>query len=719
MRLKRFISSFLTIFFCIEALCIPARRTPVCLTQPDGSVFMAHIRGDEFSRIKTTSEGHAIIQDEDGWWCYASYGPEGKKASTGWRIGADVPDEVLAGCRHIPYDQISEAAAARRREIPEAGREAILKRMRRISPETKGPAVKHGLVILASFSDVKFKYTKEDFERLLNEEGYSVNGATGSAKDYFDDQFNGLLEFDFQVADIVTLPKTRAYYGANDSDGNDKKPAEMVRDACRIADDEIDFSVYDDDKDGEADNVFIFFAGHDEAEGGSEDCIWSHAWYIYQGARIDLVLDGTRIDRYACASELLLRFDQWGKPHEQISGIGTFCHEYSHTLGLPDFYDTDYEESGGISGGLWTYTSIMDGGNFNNLGNTPPNYNALERMIAGISRPDEITGTGTYRLNPVHEDGMSYMLAPEGREDFYLFESRSAKGWDAHIGGRGLLAYHIDLTDSSFEDWLTYNEVNTDPMHQRVNLMEADNRPDRFKTMEEYRAYSSDLAGLFFPFEDIDRLETDDFSIESIRKEGDVIKFNFVGKDGGRFPPSAVNIIKDVYADAAIVSFESSYPYEGDATVAWGRSGGKKDTLTVSPHSPGMYTFTIEGLEHSGKTYEMEILFIRNGMEGEAVTTSVMTKRMPSVKWPYIYLGSVKRNDDGTFPPESKLPLRAYGATGAAEIGWTFNDMPVTVGADGYYTVRSSGTLKAIIFWEDGNVDKIFKHIQIKEERFE
>lgn len=132
-----------------------------------------------------------------------------------------------------------------------------------------------------------------------------------------------------------------------------------------------------------------------------------------------------------------------------------------------------------------------------------------------------------------------------------------------------------------------------------------------------------------------------------------------------------------------------------------------------------MYTFTIEGLEHSGKTYEMDILFIKNGMEGEAVTTSVMTKRMPSVKWPYIYLGSVKRNDDGTFPPESKLPLRAYGATGAAEIGWTFNDMPVTVGADGYYTVRSSGTLKAIIFWEDGNVDKIFKHIQVKEERFE
>ena len=96
-----------------------------------------------------------------------------------------------------------------------------------------------------------------------------------------------------------------------------------------------------------------------------------------------------------------------------------------------------------------------------------------------------------------------------------------------------------------------------------------------------------------------------------------------------------------------------------------------------------------------------------------------MTKRTPSVKWPYIYLGSVKRNDDGSFPPESKLPLRVYGAKDAAEIGWTFNDMPISVGGDGYYTVKTSGTLKVIIFWEDGSVDKVVKQIQVTRDKLQ
>lgn len=714
MRLRAFTIYFLLFLFSIEAFCIPARRAPVNLTQPDGSVFQAYIKGDEFTRIKTTAEGHAIIQEDDGWWCYAEYGADGSRNSTGWKVGQDAPAAVLAVSRNVPYGVLSERSAAIRTSVqPE---EAILKRMKRI-PETRtGTTLKHALVILAEFSDVRFTCTKEDFQNLLTQEGYSVNGATGSAKEYFDDQFKGLLEFDFHVADIVTLPKGRAYYGGNDSDGNDKNPAEMVRDACRLADSQIDFSMYDDDKDGEVDNVFIFFAGHDEAEGGAEECIWSHAWYIYRGARIDLVLDGTRIDRYACASELLLVHDQMGNTHDFISGIGTFCHEYSHTLGLPDFYDTDYEESGGISAGFWTYTSLMDGGNFNNMGNTPPNYNALERMIAGISEPETISATGTYRLTPVNEEGRSYMFTCETDDRFFLFECRATDGWDAYIGGSGLLAYQIDTTGSGFREWLAYNEVNIDPEGQKADLVEADGRADGFLTSEDFQSSRKDLSGIFLPFNETDFREYDGFLIDAVRKEGDYIKFNFIYGDGAQVPPSAVNIVKDVFADAAIIGFESSRPYGGEATVAWGRTGSAKDTLRTMPYEPGKYAVVIDSLESAGKTYDIDILFVKDGMEGETVTTSVMTKRTPSVKWPYIYLGSVERNGDGTFPKGSKLPLRVYGATDAAEIGWTLNDMPIAVEGDGYYTLKHGGTLKAIIFREDGSVDKVEKQIRISEE---
>ncbi len=729
MRVKSLIISLLLAFSGILAVAAPARKGDVYLRQPDGSIFKAIIKGDEFTRIKTTTEGHAIIQDPDGWWCYAAYTADGGKISTGYRIGEKVPGNILSSSRLIPYGSLSAAAASRKATVADMEKEPFLRRLQNItSPLTKGEnstVTKHGLVILVNFNDVKFKHTKKDFEKLLTEEGYSVHGATGSAKEYFDDQFGGKMKFEFHVSDIVTLDRDRKYYGANTESGEDKAPAEMIKDACKIADEKINFSMFDDDKDGQVDNVFIFFAGHDEAEGASEECIWSHAWYIRDGAGIDLKLDGTVINRYACSSEMTLVFDRSGNTSEYITGIGTFCHEYSHTLGLPDFYDTDYEESGGISAGLWTKTSIMDGGNYNNNGNTPPYYNALERLIAGISEPEKLTETGTYTLSPVNKDSKSYILT-NGEEEFFLFECRSNEGWDAYIGGSGMLAYHIDLRESSFREWLAYNDVNTNPAHQRVNLMEADGRKDSFDTMEEFASYSSGRIGLFFPYNDIDFISAKSSpglvfhngveskcSLNMIRKEGEDIRFNFLGNDNRAMPPSVVNVTKEAFADAAIINFESSFPYNDKATVIYGRPGNQKDTLTVSPYETGKYAIVLEKLESSGKTYEIDILFISDGMEGEKINTSVMTKRMPSVSWPYIYLGSMERNSDGTFGKGAKCPLRVYGAGKAEEVRWYFNGNAITHDGDGYFRLNESGYLQAAIYWKDGSIENILKEIVI------
>lgn len=734
----RFTGLILSILLTLQIFTLyagPARRDPAYLKQPDGTVVKAFLRGDEFTKIRITEDGHAVIQESDGWWCYASYDAQGKRSSSGWKVGMKAPQEVLSSSRNIPYSQLARSASAKRAELQGMADEPVLKRLTagratqtKASEETS-PVTKHGLVILASFNDVKFKHTREEFENMLTEEGYSVNGATGSAKEYFDDQFKGMMEFDFQVTDIVTLPKTRAYYGANDADGADKAPAEMIRDACRLADDQVDFSLYDDDQDGEVDNVFLIFAGFDEAEGASEECIWSHAWYVYRGAHIELVLDGTRIDRYACASELLLAFDTEGNTHEFISSIGTFCHEYSHTLGLPDFYDVDYEDNGGISAGLWTTTSLMDGGNYNNMGNTPPYYNAIERMIVGLSQPEVLTETGTYTLEPVHLNGKSYMLASEDSEDFFIFECRSNSGWDAYIGGSGMLAYHIDPADGGFPEWLSMNEVNIDPEHQHADLLEADGRNDGFSSTEDFYAGRKNIRGIFFPYNDIDAIDSEsapglvfwngsrsDCSLTSIRREGNSIRFTFLSNDNTALPPSAVNITKDVFADAAIIGFESSYPYEGEATVSWGRSGGERNTVMVAPYSPGKYAIVLEGLESSGKTYEASISFTLNGIESESRSVSVMTKRMPSVKWPYIYLGSMERNTDGSFMPGSKCPLRVYGATGAVEVRWEFNGKSITHDGDGYFRFQTGGELQATVFWEDGSTDKIIKEIRLSSE---
>ena len=80
----------------------PARQGRMVLTQPDGSTFSAIMQGDEFTRIKTTTDGAAIIQESDGWWCYAVYDDDGTKRSSGHHIGKDVPEAVISASRLIP-----------------------------------------------------------------------------------------------------------------------------------------------------------------------------------------------------------------------------------------------------------------------------------------------------------------------------------------------------------------------------------------------------------------------------------------------------------------------------------------------------------------------------------------------------------------------------------------------------------------------------------------
>ena len=435
--MRRLLSAIFAIFIYTALTAGPARPDGILLYQPDGSSFYALLSGDEFMKIKTTASGESIVQGEDGWWYYAEYDAQGFKVSTGCRVGDNV--QVPAESRNIPYDLLSRYANEKRRK-------AHLARMQRTAgrvclqaemPEQKAKA---GLVILAQFKgkDEKFKTTKQQFVSMLTKEGYSEGGATGSAKEYFDQQFNGRYDFSFDVTDIVTVKENRAYYGGNTSRGDDKHPEDMVIEACKLVDDKVDFSKYDQDGDGEVDNVFVFFAGLDEASNASPDHIWSHAWFIKDGAGVTLKLDDVLINRYACAAELEgSRYDS-----AYMTGIGTFCHEYSHTLGLPDLYDADYEE-GGYAAAMWTNTSLMDGGNYNNKGNTPPYFNAIEREILSLSDPVVIDKAGTYELLPIN-NGTYYRINTTTTNEYFLIEYRDEAGWDKHIGGSGVLVYHID-----------------------------------------------------------------------------------------------------------------------------------------------------------------------------------------------------------------------------------------------------------------------------------
>ncbi len=472
----RFTIAILALLVSFSAYSGPAKKGTVFLVQPDGTTFGARITGDEFMKTVTTSAGHSVTQDGDGWWCYALYDGEGRKSSSGCRVGQNAPADVMSMSRDIPFEKLIANARSKRLSVTKDEEPILARVMRHKGIDTKSSdnqqVEKHGLIILAQFSNKKFKHDRQAFVDLLEQKGYSLNGADGCAKEYFDAQFNGAINFTFDISPIVTLPYDVAYYGKNDGNGDDYRPASMAMDACECVDEDIDFSKYDDDGDGEVDNVFIFFAGGDEAEGAGEDCIWSHAWYIKDGAGKDLFLDGKRINRYACTAELSRRYTG-SSYNEVLAGIGTFCHEYFHTFGIPDLYDTDYGGSGGMSAGLWAAPALMDSGNQNNDGNTPPYLSAVEREYLGLTEPEMITSDGTYNLEPVHLNGKYYRLDTDYENEYYLFEYRSGEGWDRYIGGSGMLVYHIDRSDrnsgksevfnkilTAHDRWETANEVN-------------------------------------------------------------------------------------------------------------------------------------------------------------------------------------------------------------------------------------------------------------------
>lgn len=316
------------------------------------------------------------------------------------------------------------------------------------------------LVILVSFADVSFKTenAQHAFSDLLNKEGYDKYGATGSAADYFLACSNNQFQPQFDVVGPYTLSHNMSYYGANGRWG-DTRAGDMIVEACSLASKDVDFSLYDYNNDDYIDNVFVFFAGYDEAQGGSEDAIWSHRSYIMSYQQYD----GKYLGDYACTAELR------GYNGARMAGIGTFCHEFGHVLGLPDLYNTSDNSGSGYhyTVGEW---DIMASGAYNNDSNTPPVYSAFERFMLGWLVPEQLTEINFYNLPPLETDNKAYLVAATDHNlnpdspspyEYFLLENRQRVGWDKHkncLPGVGLLVSHITFNklrydNNSFNDY--------------------------------------------------------------------------------------------------------------------------------------------------------------------------------------------------------------------------------------------------------------------------
>ena len=300
---------------------------------------------------------------------------------------------------------------------------------------------KKGLIILAQFTDSKFQsgHDRALYNKIANAENYTDNGFKGSVKDYFKAQSAGQFELDFDVVGICQLKNPCSYYGGNDAyTGDDLHAGEMVAEACQWAATQgIDFSQYDWDGDGEVDQVFVLYAGKGEADGGAVSTIWPHEFALSASDYgKSLSFNGVKVDTYACSAELNGR----GK----LDGIGTFCHEFSHCMGFPDFYDINY--SGWF--GMGDY-DLMCSGSYNGDGKCPAGYSAYEKHECGWLTYQDVTNIeedlNVTGLKAISEGGGAYVLKNKAHEDeYYIIENRQNSGWDAYLPSEGVMITHVD-----------------------------------------------------------------------------------------------------------------------------------------------------------------------------------------------------------------------------------------------------------------------------------
>lgn len=487
---KIIILSLLVACFVQTTFAIPAYPKPLKVKQADGSWLTIQMRGDEHGHYVLTSDGIPLVFNarqenyEYADWKDGKVQASGIKAVEASERTAKVKafvesldkSAILESFKRARLQQLQQTLSSRRNASLKAGSNPQKEKLNNFP--TIGEV--HSLVILVQFADTKFSTVGSDahqfFNNMLNEPGFTYsNGANGSARDFYLNSSNGRFQPQFDVIGPVTLPEKYSYYGANQGSSvdNPARLEQFVREACTLADPLVDFSQYDHNQDGYIDNIYFFYAGKGEADSGDGNAIWPHSAYYSDiasqagTAQTSLKLDGVEVGNYTCSNEINGTIIT-----PQPAGIGTFVHEFGHVLGLADHYDVNY----GITTFAPGYFDTMAQASYNNNGNTPAAFSAYERACLGwIDLTVLKNGVDTLNVLPDLNDSNKAYVVPVGGtndQEYFIMENRQQKGWDAFIPGHGMLLWHIDYDAKAWEK----NELNITGTHQRVDIVEADNK---------------------------------------------------------------------------------------------------------------------------------------------------------------------------------------------------------------------------------------------------
>ena len=461
------------VIITVSIMAIPAHKKPIQVTQPDGTTVTIQLHGDEWLHFNTTADGYSVVKNQQGYYVYAEKKNGELKATS--MVAHDATKRkanelaFLQNVKKYQAPEMSEEVTATKKRVEQQQRETLAKHRAASQRATQYDYNNFkGLVILVQFNDKSF--SREDYATIaydmMNQEnytGYDNEVYTGSVRDYFSDNSGGNFNPEFDVYGPYTVNYSQY-------DGNNKTD-KILNAAINAANDDIDYSQYDRDGNGFVDMIYFLIAGNGSNYSGNDSRLfWPHRSCITQNNQY-VVRDGVKLWDYASSVELYGWTSQPSTVH--IDGIGTICHEFSHVLGLPDFYDTDYEGSGGQSNdpGDW---SLMAGGSYLNDSKTPIGYSLYERYMVGFTdNVETISQPGDYTLEPLANNQRGYCLNTPEPNEFFVMENRqkNAFKWDAYLPGNGMLVHRVDLTNQSV--WQS-NTVNANPKHNYYELLRAD-----------------------------------------------------------------------------------------------------------------------------------------------------------------------------------------------------------------------------------------------------
>ncbi|MCL1946293.1 MAG: M6 family metalloprotease domain-containing protein [Chitinivibrionia bacterium] len=442
---------------------VSAYPYPIDIEQPDGSIITVKLRGDEWINWRTTLDDYTMLVNGDGELEYAILDEYGDLQLSGIRAKneRERTQEEIKFLQKLPRNlRFSDSQINVLRQIS-AIREDT-------QEEIKSAPIQGTIrvpVILVAFRDKQFTRTKAQFESLFNQISYTDNGRIpGSLNDYF--YLNSYGKFDLQV-DVFgpyTLPNPISYYDHNGNGGNGAG-ARMARAAVLAAiADGCSFANYPDPANGAyAIAAHIIFAGYGQEAGAAKNtAIWSHA------SSFQTITNNTkRMNRYSCTPELR------NNSGSQITGIGVIAHELGHSvLGLPDFYDANYDTTGtAVDLDAWC---LMATGNWNGRGDIPAFLSAEPRVTVGWAASTELESPQDVTLPDPNEVelGVVYRINTATKNEYFLLENRQRAGWeDGSIPASGMLIYHVDKAGVNWS--LAKNEINNNASRRGIYVKQA------------------------------------------------------------------------------------------------------------------------------------------------------------------------------------------------------------------------------------------------------